>query len=88
MATLSEEFPTVERFTPEQLSKLRVGRRKWQTLILLTNGYSNDEIGATLEISPETVKSHVRDIIRITGARNRTHVAAMAALTGIISHDE
>ncbi|AKZ27436.1 helix-turn-helix transcriptional regulator [Ralstonia pseudosolanacearum] len=35
------------------------------------------EIAATLHISVETVKTHVRQILMRMGARNRTEIASM-----------
>lgn len=40
----------------------------------LVRGLANKEIARELQIAPETVKSHVRDIMQRLGARNRTEV--------------
>lgn len=39
---------------------------------LLIQGHPNKEIARKLELGPETVKSHVREIMAKVGARNRT----------------
>ncbi len=53
--------------------------REVDVLRLLGNGDSNREIGATLGITMDTVKKHVRNVIDKTQARSRTHAAIIAA---------
>ena len=47
---------------------------------VLVKGQSNKEIARTLGLGPETIKSHVSEIIAKLGARNRTE--AVSKLTG------
>lgn len=47
------------KLTPKQIEVLQLG----------TEGLSNKEIGLVLGVSDETVKTHVRAIIKATGAR-------------------
>jgi transcriptional regulator EpsA len=51
--------------------------REREVLGLLQHGRSNAEIGATLSISPLTVKNHVQKLLRKLGVRNRTQAVAM-----------
>lgn len=44
---------------------------------LLTEGITNDEIAVSCSIATHTARFHVINIIRKTGARNRTHAACM-----------
>jgi two-component system nitrate/nitrite response regulator NarL len=50
------------RFTPRQI----------EVLDLLCQGKSNKEIGAALNLSDNTVRTHVAAIFSVLGARNRT----------------
>jgi len=50
-------------------------QREIQILKLLASGKSNKHIAATLHISHSTVATHVRHILRKTGASNRTEAA-------------
>jgi DNA-binding CsgD family transcriptional regulator len=63
----------------------RLSGRELQTLQLVANGRSNAEIGTLMEISSETVKSHLRSIFTKTGADNRAAAVAFGFRTGIIS---
>jgi len=45
---------------------------------------SNNEIAASLEISVETVKEHVQNVLRKMGMADRTHVAVWAVKSGMV----
>jgi DNA-binding NarL/FixJ family response regulator len=52
--------------------------RQWQVLDLLCEGRSTEEIAATLNVSPETVRSHVKGIFRRLGVRSREEAVVVA----------
>ena len=52
--------------------------RQWQVLDLLCEGRSTEEIAATLSVSPETVRSHVKGIFRRLNVRSREEAVAVA----------
>lgn len=56
--------------------------REQQALRHLGHGLSNEEIANSLEISVETVKEHVQNILRKLSMRDRTQVAVWAVQTG------
>ena len=56
--------------------------RESEVLALVAEGRANKEIAATLGVSPRTVEKHVESLLRKTGARSRTHLAAMATTYG------
>jgi DNA-binding NarL/FixJ family response regulator len=58
--------------------------REVQVLRHLGLGLSNQEISTSLCISVETVKEHVQNILRKTGASDRTQVAVWAVRKGLI----
>jgi DNA-binding CsgD family transcriptional regulator/tetratricopeptide (TPR) repeat protein len=75
--------PLAERCR-RQLSQLDTGaagvtRRESDILRLLSQGLANKEIGARLHLSPRTVEKHVESLLRKTGSRSRTQLAAYAA---------
>jgi DNA-binding NarL/FixJ family response regulator len=58
--------------------------REVDVLRLLGNGDSNKIIAATLGITLDTTKKHVRNVIHKMQARSRTHAAIIAAQAGIV----
>ncbi|WP_246083015.1 response regulator [Nonomuraea diastatica] len=58
--------------------------RETQVLRLLARGKTNDEIARTMFIAPSTVKTHVENVQRKLGARNRVELAARAWETGLV----
>lgn len=45
--------------------------REWDVFTLMYRGYSNNRIGETLCVSPDTVKTHVRCVLKKLEAANR-----------------
>ncbi len=58
--------------------------REVTMLELIAEGFSNKEMAARLQLSPETVKFHVGNLLEKLEARDRTHALAMAVRRGII----
>lgn len=52
--------------------------REQDVLLGLADGLTDPEIGRELFIAPSTVKYHVKHLQAKLGARNRTHVVALA----------
>jgi DNA-binding NarL/FixJ family response regulator len=52
-----------------------VSSREHEVLRLLASGMTDREIGETLAISPRTVESHVSNLLRKLGVRNRAEAA-------------
>lgn len=64
--------------TPEQTVSQRISRITDRQIIVLhriAKGESNQEIAKALNLSPETVKTHVRSILARLNARNRLEAA-------------
>ena len=68
-----------EHFADEALTE-----RETEVLRLVTAGNRNRDIGERLLISAETVKAHMKHIIKKLGANDRTQAIAIAARRGII----
>lgn len=58
--------------------------RETQVLELIAVGYENLHIVNRLRISIETVRTHVKSILRKLGALNRAHAVALAYERGIL----
>lgn len=73
-----------EAVAPPSVSELT--EREIDVLKLVTGGAINKEIAATLYITENTVKYHLRNIMDKLHLRNRAQVAAYAVSKGIIPH--
>jgi DNA-binding CsgD family transcriptional regulator len=73
----------------QALSERRIGRprrsgcerlsgKERLVLVELARGHSTDEIGLVLSVSPHTVRTHVKNLMRKLGARTRAHAVAIA----------
>jgi DNA-binding NarL/FixJ family response regulator len=60
-------------------------QREAEVLLLVAEGMSHDEIGVTLKIGAETVRTHVQKARARLGASNRTHAVATALRLGLIA---
>src|SRR3712207_9110121 len=66
-------LPVSRELTPE----VPLTRRESDVLDELVQGQSNRAIGKALFISEDTVKSHVKAILRKLGARDRAHAVSL-----------
>jgi DNA-binding NarL/FixJ family response regulator len=64
---------------------LKLTQRERDTLRLLADGHSNEEIGKRLFISPETVRTHVRKAMAKLDADTRTQAVATALRQSLIA---
>ena len=58
--------------------------RESQVLSHVAYGLSNDEIAQSLEISVETVKEHVQNLLRKLAVNDRTQAAVWAVQSGVV----
>ena len=56
----------------------RLSRKERLVLGELALGNSTEEIGVALGVSPHTVRTHVKNLMRKLGARTRAHAVAIA----------
>jgi DNA-binding CsgD family transcriptional regulator len=59
-------------------------RRERDVLERLAEGHATEEVAAMLHVSPHTVRSRVKSLLRKLGARNREHAVAIALTEGAI----
>jgi DNA-binding NarL/FixJ family response regulator len=71
------------RQPPPELRELT--DRERDILLLVARGLTNDEIAGRLIISPQTAKTHVRNILRKLDCRDRAGLVALAYETGLIA---
>jgi two-component system, NarL family, sensor histidine kinase UhpB len=62
----------------------RLSDRERETLALTADGNTNEQIGAQLQISAETVQTYVRRAMKKLDARTRTQAVAKAIRLGIV----
>lgn len=71
IAQVPGEAPYHESTSPALLT-----RREEQLVPLISQGFSNKEIAAQLNVSEKTVKNHIHRILRKTGAESRLRISA------------
>ena len=81
---LAELPSTVAQRLDERLKRQNLTAREQEVLLLLVKGRSNKEIAASLFISEETVKSHLKTLFGKLGVRDRTDAAISAIRHGIV----
>lgn len=62
----------------------RLSSRELEVLKLIIEGCSNPEIAATLNLSPNTIKTHVSNILQKFGVNHRIQAAVFAVHNGLI----
>jgi DNA-binding NarL/FixJ family response regulator len=75
-AAAQESF--VDPAVPPKGSRGRLTRRHRQILQLLANGESTTVAARELDLSEETVKTHMKNAMARLGAKNRTHAVSIA----------
>jgi DNA-binding NarL/FixJ family response regulator len=78
----------IERFadasTPNAAAVQTLTGREREVLVLIAGGRSNQEIGADLGISPDTVKSHVKHVFTKLAVRDRSQAVIAAYESGLV----
>jgi PAS domain S-box-containing protein len=69
---------------PRPSARVRLTPRQAEVLRLLGEGASTDEIAAMLHLSTETVRNHVRHVLRALGAHSRLEAVAIAHRQGLL----
>jgi non-specific serine/threonine protein kinase len=75
---------TAEDISPVAAPTSSLSKRELDVLRLLVEGQSNQEIAATLFISPHTVATHVANIMNKLGVESRTAAALHAVRHGLV----
>lgn len=59
-------------------------RREFEVLQLIADGLENRAIASALFVSVETVRTHIKGMLRRLGARDRAHAVAIAYRNGLL----
>jgi two-component system NarL family response regulator len=81
-AAAQESF--VDPAVPPKGSRGKLTRRQRQILQLLANGESTTVAARELDLSEETVKTHIKTALARLGAKNRTHAVSIALRESLI----
>jgi DNA-binding CsgD family transcriptional regulator len=71
----------------QRLIDARLSGRERIVLAALARGHSTEEIAVLFCMSPHTVRTHVKNVMRKLGARTRAHAVAIALSEGAIEVD-
>ena len=83
--------PRLDRIllSPRATAKVpQLSPREREIMHLMAEGYTAEQIGGQITVSVETVRTHVRNVIRKLQARNRVHAIAIALERGEIQLDD
>jgi DNA-binding NarL/FixJ family response regulator len=83
--------PRLDRvlLSPQATARVpQLSPREREVLHLMAEGFTAEAVGVRLGVSVETVRTHVRNVIRKLQARNRVHAIAMALERGDIALGE
>jgi DNA-binding NarL/FixJ family response regulator len=86
-ATATRIIAELARPATEPTGPDRLTEREIEVLQLVTAGLRNKEIAARLDISENTAKFHLRNILAKLHAESRTELAALAVREGLVSGD-
>ena len=73
-----------ETGNPNARAALGISAREYEVLFLLDEGLTNKEIARRLNVSPNTVKTHVTRLLEKLEARRRTEAISKARELGIL----
>lgn len=76
--------PSADGAGTNDKQQMPLSRREYQVLQLVAEGLENSAIAKTLFLSVETVRTHVKSILRKLTARDRTHAVTKAFRSGIL----
>lgn len=74
----------MDRSTASDQPSIKLSTREQEVLKLIIEGRSNPEIANVLYLSPNTVKTHVRNILNKLGVDHRLQAAVVAVRAGLI----
>lgn len=83
--------PTLAPFVPAGRGTVaatgprRLSDREYQVLHLIADGLSNKSIADTLVLSVETVRTHIKGVLRKLEARDRAHAVAIGFRLGLLT---
>ncbi len=79
--------PLIAQRLAERMSTEQLTHREQDVLEQIVRGKSNKEIGAALDISEATVKTHINNLLGKLGVSDRTQAATAALQRGLVQLD-
>lgn len=79
--------PAIAQKLAERMSSEPLTQREQEVLEEIVRGKSNKEIGATLDISEATVKTHINNLLGKLGVEDRTQAVTAAIQRGLVQLD-
>jgi len=88
-ATLTTDL-TASVARPRRPANLRqpLSQREHEVLRLIADGLENQAIANVLFVSVETIRTHVKSILRKLASRDRTHAVAVAFRSGVLTVED
>jgi DNA-binding NarL/FixJ family response regulator len=77
--------PEVAQALADNIDATLLSEREIAVLSSVALGNANKRVAIELDITEETVKSHMRNILNKLGARDRTHAVTIALKRGMIA---
>jgi DNA-binding NarL/FixJ family response regulator len=71
--------------TGENGPRRALSRREFEVLHLVADGLENQSVADELYLSVETVRTHIKNILRKLQARDRTHAVSLAYRAGLLA---
>jgi DNA-binding NarL/FixJ family response regulator len=84
VAAAAAQESYVDSSVPPKGSRGKLTRRQREILQLLADGESTTVAARELDLSEETVKTHIKTALARLGARNRTHAVAIALRESLV----
>jgi DNA-binding CsgD family transcriptional regulator len=72
---------------PPRSRTARLSEKERNVLRELAHGYTTEEVGDVLIVSPHTVRTHIKNAMRKLEAKTRAHAVAIALSEGAIDFD-
>jgi len=79
--------PAIAQKLAERMATEQLTQREQEVLEQIVRGKSNKEIGAVLDISEATVKTHINNLLGKLGVEDRTQAATAAIQRGLVQLD-
>ena len=80
----SDYHPPLGRLVAHDSPSMVLSARQVQIIVLVAQGFSNEEVGRLLHIHLDTVKTHLRRLYRAVGAKDRAHAVAILLRAGVL----
>lgn len=85
---VSRKAALIDRTASERAQTGALSKREVEVVRLIALGSSGTEIATELQLSHNTIRTHVRNAMTKLGARSRAQLVAMSLAEGLMLHEE